>query len=112
VDRVNLLVIRTPLRRQGDLTFGGPLRVRVGGRRAYAAFTSEALARAACEHWSIRGEVHVEPWSEARRHDSLSASVRHLLVFASEADFELWLRDPEHYPVEARLVPLAVRRDA
>ena len=105
---VDLLLIRTPLRQQGDLTFGGPLRVRVAGRRAYAAFTSEALAREACEHWSIGGEVHLEPWAEALSHDTPSASVRHLLVFGSQADFDLWLREPESYPVNDRLVPFVV----
>ena len=99
-------MIRTPVRRTGDLVYGGPLRIKVGKVVAYAAFGSEALARFACEHWSMRGHVHIEPWTEAVRHDDPDSRAEHFVLFRHRNDFLAYLRSPESYPVSKDLVGL------
>jgi len=100
-------LIRTPLREVGGMTYGGPMRVKVGLRRvAYAGFATVDLAEAACRHWNIPVEHFIEPWHEAMRHEAPETRAREVLLFRGEDDFQDWLRDPAGFCVEEHLVTL------
>ena len=100
-------LIRTPLREVGGMTYGGPMRIKIGSRRvAYAAFATVDLAEAVCRYWNIPVEHFVEPWQEAMRHEAPESRARELLLFRDEDDFQDWLRDPAGFRVEDHLVSL------
>lgn len=102
-----IYLIRTPLRETAGMTYGGPMRIKVGRRRvAYAGFVSIALARIACGHWNVRAEHFIEPWEESVRHDSVDGRVQRVLLFQDEADFRAWLQAPESFDLEAHIVSL------
>ena len=99
--------IRTPLRQVGGLTYGGPMRIKVGRRRvAYAGFASVALAQVVCRYWNIPAEHYIEPWEEAMRHEDPDAFADQVLLFHDESDFRAWLETPETFPVEHHTVAL------
>ncbi len=102
-----IYLIRTPLREAAGMTYGGPMRIKVGRRRvAYAGFVSVELASFACRHWNVRAGHFIEPWEEAVRHDSAEGRVQRVLLFQSEVDFRAWLQAPESFDLEANIVSL------
>lgn len=104
---MDIFLVRTPLGGREPYVWGGPLRVRVGRRRAYAGFRSEALARRVCRHWGIRMErVHIEPWPQALAAEAPEARLDRILVFRDREDFERYLRDPQHFPYDRHIVGL------
>jgi len=99
--------IRTPLRDVGGMTYGGPMRIKIGRRRvAYAGFVTVDLAETVCRYWNIPVEHFVEPWQEAIRHEAPASCAREVLLFRDEADFQDWLRDPAGFRVEEHVVSL------
>jgi hypothetical protein len=85
-----IYLVRTPVRESAGLTYGGPMRIKVGRRRvAYAGFVSVELAQLACECWSVRAEHFIEPWDTAIRHDSVEARVPRVFYFRTKRIFEI-----------------------
>lgn len=105
-----IYVIRTPLRQVDGLSYGGPMRMKIGkiGRRrvAYAGFTSTELARIACRHWNVPREHYIEPWEEAVRHETPETRARHVLLFRDDEDFRAWLQSPDTFDLGAHTVSL------
>lgn len=103
----DIYLIRTPLRESGGMLYGGPMRIKVGRRRAaYAGFVSVELAQIACAYWNVRAEHFIEPWQEAVRYDSVDGRVQRVLLFVDETDFRSWLQDPERFDLAAHTVSL------
>ena len=102
-----IYVIRTPLRQVGGMTYGGPMRIKIGRRRvAYAGFASLALAEVVGNYWNLPSEHHIEPWEEALVHEAPDSRAREVLLFRDEADFRRWLEDPEQFDVAGHTVSL------
>lgn len=101
-----IYLIRTPVGERGGLVFGGPLRVRAAGTRAYAGFSSASLARRVCAHWSMSKNVFVEPWREAIEHDSADERPDSILFFDEWKTFEAYLTAPDAFPFDKHLIRL------
>ena len=102
-----IYLVRTPLRQVAGMTYGGPMRIRIGRRRAaYAGFATRELADMACRHWSIPAEHFVEPWDEAVRHEAPATRTGQVLLFRNAADFRGWLEDPQGFDLESHLLHL------
>lgn len=102
-----IYVIRTPLRQVDGLSYGGPMRIKIGYRRvAYAGFTSTELARVACRHWNVAREHYIEPWEDAVRHETPETRARHVLLFRDEVDFRAWLQSPDTFDLAAHTLSL------
>ena len=107
MDPTRIHVIRTPLRQVGGMTYGGPMRIKIGRRRvAYAGFTSVALAERVGDYWNLPAEHYIEPWQEGLAHDVPDSRVGEVLLFHDEADFRSWLENPGGFDVNAHLVSL------
>jgi hypothetical protein len=104
---VQIHLIRTPLRDVGGMTYGGPMRIRIGPRRvAYAGFATAALAQTVCRYWNLPVEHFVEPWDEAMRHERPESRAREVLLFRDEGDFRRWLEDPGAFRADGHVVTL------
>ena len=102
-----IYVIRTPLRQVGGMTYGGPMRVKIGRRRvAYAGFSSLALAQAVSDYWSLPSEHYIEPWEEALSHETPNSRAREALLFRDQADFRGWLENPDGFDIASHVVSL------
>jgi hypothetical protein len=102
-----IYVIRTPLRQVAQMTYGGPMRIKVGRRRvAYAGFATRDLAEAVTRYWNLPSDHHIEPWEEALRHETPGSRAKQLLLFRDESDFRAWLESPATFDVEAHVVSL------
>ena len=86
--------------------FGGPLRIRAAGIRAYAGFSSPSLARRVCAHWNMSKHVFVELWHDAIEHDALEARPDNILFFDEWATFEAYLKAPGEFPFDKHLIKL------
>lgn len=107
MDQARIHVIRTPLRQVGGLSYGGPMRIKIGPRRVvYAGFASAALAERVGEYWNLPAEHYIEPWQEALAHDAPDSLLGEILLFHDEADFCSWLEDPAGFDVNGHLVSL------
>ncbi len=107
MDEAPIYVIRTPLRQVGGMTYGGPMRIKIGRRRmAYAGFASLALAESVCGYWNLPSEHYIEPWAQALVHEAPDSHAREILLFRGEADFRHWLEDPQGFDVEGHVVSL------
>lgn len=107
MNQARIYVIRTPLRQVGGMTYGGPMRIKIGRRRvAYAGFASLALAQRVGDYWNLPSEHHIEPWEEALVHETPDSRAREVLVFRDEADFRRWLENPDDFDVDGHVVSL------
>jgi hypothetical protein len=102
-----IYIVRTPLRQVGGMTYGGPMRIKLGRRRvAYAGFTTLALAEQVCRYWNLPSEHFIEPWEEALLHEAPESRARQVLLFHDEADFRSWLESPATFDVDAHIISL------
>ena len=101
-----IFLIRTPLGRLGDLTYGGSMRIKVGRKMTYAGFSSVALAEEVCEYWQIPARRSIELWHDAVRHDAPDGRPLHILLFRDRADFDSYLMNPTDFGYNEHLVSL------
>ena len=102
-----IYLVRTPLRHVAQMTYGGPMRIKIGRRRvAYAGFATRALAETVTRYWNLPSEHYIEPWEEALRHEAPGSRARQLLLFRDEADFRAWLESPSTFDVDGHVVSL------
>ena len=80
-----IFLIRTPLGTLGDLTYGGPMRIKVGRKMTYAGFSSIALAEEVCEYWHIPAKRAIELWQVAVKHDAPDGRPLYILLFRRDS---------------------------